>query len=119
MIIISPFSPVLITMEDKRSASLEDQLELLGNEELKPDTKRDKFKERLKNNTLIQIQRLMKYHKVSVEELMDFLKGEYAVEFAAYLQQHRQAREREKRRLEGLARSRAAKKLKDNTKEES
>lgn len=97
---------------------MEDKQELLGSEELTPDVKRDKFKERLKNNTLIQIQRLMKYHKVSLEDLMEFLKSEYSVEFAAYLQQHRVAREREKRRLEGLARSRAAKKNKDS-KEES
>lgn len=94
--------------------------ELLGNEELKPDVKRDKFKERLKNNTLIQIQRLMKYHGVTVDDLMKFLETEYAVEMSAYIQQQRQAREREKRRLEGIAKSRAAKKLqKEQSKEDS
>lgn len=80
-------------------------------EDLTPDNKRDKFKERLKNNTLIQIQRLMKYHGVSVADLMTHLESEYAVEMSAYIQQQRQAREREKRRLEGIAKSRAAKKL--------
>ena len=80
-------------------------------DQLTPDVKRDKFKERLKNNTLIQIQRLMKYHGVKVDDLLKFLETEYAVEMSAYIQQQRQAREREKRRLEGLAKTRAAKKL--------
>lgn len=90
---------------------MEDKKELLGNEELTPDVKRDKFKARLKSNTLMQIQRLMKYHGVSVEDLMKYLESEYAVEMSAYIQQQRNAREREKRRLEGIAKSRAAKKL--------
>lgn len=89
-------------------------------EEQTPNAKRDKFKERLKNSTLTQIQRLMKYHSISVSDLMTFLESEYAVEVAAYIQQQRQAREREKKRLEGLARTRAAKKaLKENSNTEA
>lgn len=78
--------------------------------EYKPDAKRDAFKERLKNNTLIQIQRLMKYHKVDVADLLEFLKKDgYETEIHAYLQKQRADIGREHKRLESLARTRAAK----------
>lgn len=75
-----------------------------------PDMKRDRFAARLKNNTLIQIQRLMKYHKVEVEELLEFLKKDgYETEIHAYLQKQRADIAREHKRLESIARTRAAK----------
>lgn len=75
-----------------------------------PDKKRDAFKERLKNNTLIQIQRLMKYHKVSLEDLLEFMKKDgYETEIHAYLQKQRADIGREHKRLDSLARTRAAK----------
>lgn len=78
--------------------------------EYKPDAKRDAFKQRLKNNTLIQIQRLMKYHKVEIDELLEFMKKEgYETEIHSYIQKQRADIGREHKRQAAMARTRAAK----------
>lgn len=71
-----------------------------------PNTQRDEYKKRLKANVLVDMQRKMVYHQISVEELMEFLKTDFAEDIHTYLQTHRAKINREVKRRTNLAASR-------------